>query len=88
MNYLIIRHRVADFAKWKPFYDAHASARAAAGLTEKELLRDISDPNFVVLLFEAKDIAKARELVESASIKKAMQEGGVLGAPEFQFLQR
>ena len=27
MIHMLIRHKVADFAKWKPVYDAHASAR-------------------------------------------------------------
>ena len=51
MNYLLIRHKVADFAKWKPGYDAHGSARANAGLKEERLLRNTDDPNEVVLLF-------------------------------------
>ena len=37
MTYLLIRHCVADFANWKAAYDAHASARAAAGLKDKDL---------------------------------------------------
>src|SRR5688500_16359693 len=41
MTYLLIRHRVADFATWKPVYDAHAPARAAAGLTDVDLLREL-----------------------------------------------
>ncbi len=40
MNYLLIRHKVADFAKWKHGYDAHGSARANAGLKEERLLRN------------------------------------------------
>lgn len=51
MNYLLIRHKVADFAKWKPAYDAHGSARGNAGLKEERLLRNIDNPNEVVLLF-------------------------------------
>jgi hypothetical protein len=23
MQYLLVRHKVADFSKWKPAYDAH-----------------------------------------------------------------
>ena len=25
--HLLVRHKVSDFAKWKPVYDAHLSAR-------------------------------------------------------------
>jgi len=41
MNYLLIRHNVTDFGKWKSAYDAHAGARTAAGLKEERLLRNI-----------------------------------------------
>ena len=63
-------------------------AREAAGLVEKELLHDVSDANHLVLLFEVKDLAKAGELMESASIREAMQAAGVVGKPEIYFLQR
>ena len=51
MNYLLIRHKVSDFAKWKPTYDAHGSARANAGLKEEYLLHNSDNPNEVVLFF-------------------------------------
>jgi len=51
MNYVLIRHKVADFAKWKPVYDGHLSARQKAGLKEEHLFRNADDPNEVLLLF-------------------------------------
>ena len=54
MNYIMIRHKVADFAAWKPAYDAHASARENAGLKEEHLLRSIDNPNEVVCFFPPK----------------------------------
>jgi hypothetical protein len=44
---MLVRHKVADFAKWKAVYDAHASAREKAGLKEEHLLRSIDNPNEV-----------------------------------------
>ena len=43
MTYFLVRHKVADFSKWKPVYDAHLGARQKAGLEEKYLLRMGSD---------------------------------------------
>ena len=40
MTHLLVRHSVADFAKWKPVYDAHLAVRQKAGLREKNLLRN------------------------------------------------
>ena len=51
MNFVLIRHEVADFAKWKPVYDAHLPARQKAGLKEEHLFRNADAPNEVLLLF-------------------------------------
>jgi len=63
--HMLVRHKVADFAKWKPVYDAHASARQNAGLRELHLLRNTEDSNEVILLFSvylksAKQVVKVK----------------------------
>ena len=86
MTHVLVRHNVADFAKWKPVYDAHLAARQKAGLREKNLLRSVNNPNEVVLLFEAEDLKKAQAFTESSDLLAAMQEAGVVGKPEILFL--
>ncbi len=86
MNYILIRHKVADFAKWKPAYDAHASARSAAGLKEERLLRSIDNPNEVVLLFSAQDLNKAKQFAASDDLRQRMQQAGVIDKPDIYFL--
>jgi hypothetical protein len=86
MNYILIRHKVADFGKWKPVYDGHASARAAAGLKEERLLRNIDNPNEVVLLFSAQDLNKAKEFAGSDDLRQRMQQAGVIDKPDVWFL--
>jgi hypothetical protein len=86
MNYLLVRHKVADFSKWKPVYDAHLPARQAAGAKELHLLRNIDDPNETVILFEVEDLQKAREFSASDDLRERMQEAGVIGKPDIYFL--
>jgi hypothetical protein len=86
MNYVIIRHKVEDFNKWKPAYDQHLHARKAAGLKDVHVWRNLENPNEVVLLFEVADIAKAKEFSGSPELREAMQEAGVLGPPDVIFL--
>jgi hypothetical protein len=86
MNYVLIRHQVADFASWKTIYDAHAAARAAAGLKEERLLHNVDHKNEVVMLFSASDLAKAKEFAASADLRQAMQKAGVTDAPDIYFL--
>ena len=86
MTHLLVRHNVADFAKWKPVYDAHLAARQQAGLREKNLLRSVDNPNEVVLLFEAEDLKKAQAFTESSDLLEAMKKAGVVGKAEILFL--
>jgi hypothetical protein len=86
MHYVLIRHKVADFAKWKPAYDAHGSARANAGLKEERLLREIDDPNEVLLLFSAQDLNKAKQFAASDDLRQRMQQAGVAEKPDIWFL--
>lgn len=85
-SYLLVRHKVSDFAQWKRGYDAHLPRRAEAGLTEKYLLRDAQDPNEVTLFFEAQDIQRAKAFVESADLRETMQKIGVVDKPDIRFL--
>ena len=86
MNYLLVLHKVADFSKWKPVYDAHLPARQAAGAKELHLLRNIDDPNETVILFEVEDLQKAREFSASDDLRERMQEAGVIDKPDIYFL--
>jgi len=86
MTHLLVRHNVADFAKWKPVYDAHLTARQNAGLREKNLLRSVDNPNEVVLLFKAEDLRRAQAFTESSDLRDAMQKAGVVGKPDILFL--
>ena len=86
MAHLLIRHKVADFDQWKPTYDAHQSARDDAGLKFLHLWCNEDDPGDVLVLFEATDVAKAKELISSAELKESMQASGVQGPPDIVFL--
>ena len=87
MIHMLVRHKVADFAKWKPVYDAHASARQSAGLKEEHLLRNADDPNEVILLFSAQDLNKAKAFAASDDLRQAMQKAGVSDKPDVYFLE-
>ena len=87
MKCLLIRHKVADFTKWKKAYNAHAGARKAAGLKELHLLRSVDNPSDVLLLFSAANIAKAKALVFTDEMRVVMQKAGVIGKPDICFLK-
>ena len=65
MALVIVRHKVKDYVAWKNAFDAHASARGAAGLSNTRLYRSVDDPSEVVILFDTDDIAKAQRFIGS-----------------------
>ena len=86
-SFMLVRHKVKDFKAWKVGYDAHQPARQAAGLTEQHLLKSSADPNEVVMLFEAKDLARAQAFAASDDLRQKMQEVGVVDRPDIYFLE-
>jgi len=83
---IFVRHRVKDFTIWKKAYDAHLPKRIEAGLTERGLFRVDTDPNEVVILFEAKDLVRAKKFAESVELREVMEKAGVIGKPDILFL--
>jgi hypothetical protein len=80
-NVVAITHKVANYAKWLAAYDAHDSARQAAGLHGYVIGRGLEDSNMILVALKVDDTAKAKAFSNSSGLKSAMKKGGVLGAP-------
>ena len=87
MAYIMIQHKVLDYAKWKPMYDEHQATRKAYGIRREQLFRGADDPNDLTILFEVSDMNKARELIQSEDLKIVMQRAGVISVPNFHWLE-
>lgn len=87
MPYMLIRHKVRDYAKWKPIYDAHGVQRKASGEKSARLFRSAGDPNEIVLLFEWDSLDNARRFIGSEDLRQAMQRAGVADKPDVFFLE-
>jgi len=84
-NMMVVTHRVANFAKWKASYDEHDSLRLTFGVHSYVIGRSIEDSNMVMVAVKLDDLDKAKAFSKDPSLKKAMQKGGVVGAPNIQF---
>lgn len=82
---MAIHHRVADYSKWRPAYDAHEETRVAAGVTNGKIYQSKDDPNDIVILFDVVDVSKAKAFSQSQDLKSRLQSAGVLGQPEILF---
>ena len=86
MKFLLVRQEVADFEQWYSVFSSHTEAQRQAGLNNLQLLRDASDPNIIVCLFEVDDIDSARAFTQSPSASEAKVQSGVVGQPEVFWL--
>jgi quinol monooxygenase YgiN len=85
-NRLRVGHKVKDFDAWLKVYDGEGKeTRAAHGLIERAISRNLDDPNMVYVTFAISDLAKAKTRVNDPALKKIMTDAGVVGAPEINF---
>ena len=86
MPFVLVRHRVQDFDRWKPFFESHEGERQGAGLRVAKLMRNADDPQEVWILFEAADLGPARGMANSDELRQVMEQAGVIDRPTFVFL--
>ncbi|HVV56031.1 MAG TPA: hypothetical protein VHC47_11925 [Mucilaginibacter sp.] len=85
-QWVVINHRVKDFAAWLKVYDGEGEAkRASEGYTDRALGRGIDDTTMVHLVFQVTDMAKAKAAIFSDDKKKLMESAGVIGNPDIRF---
>jgi len=85
---MMIHHEVANYAKWRPIFDADTSAQQAAGLSDPRVYRSVDDPNDVTVVFAMADPAKAKAFAAAKRLKDVMGNAGVKGKPVVQFLEQ
>jgi quinol monooxygenase YgiN len=84
---LIVRHRVANFDKWKEVFDSFTPVRKEHGWLSAIVYRDATDPNMVTIVNRVKDLDGAKRYGSSNGLREAMQKAGVQGAPEIFFVE-
>ncbi len=87
MPYMLVRHKIEDYAKWKHVYDQHAATRKISGSIEAHLFRNADNTNEIIILFEWDDLGKARNFARSEDLIKTMQRAGVVDKPDIYFLE-
>ena len=85
-QWVLVTHKVKNFDEWLKVFDAEGTAtRASFGLIDVVLSRGVDDPNIVHLVFDIKDMAKAKARMKDPALKKIMMDGGVVGEPKIEF---
>jgi len=85
-QWVVVTHKVKDFDTWLKVFDNEGTAnRANQGLYDVVMARGIGDSSIVQLVFDIKDLAKAKASILSEEKKKLMMSAGVEGKPKIQF---
>ena len=84
----MISHKVADYAKWKRVVNSNAKWRKESGEKCFYVCRNRKSPNDLMVWCEWDSSARMKKFVESAALRAAMAEAGVIGPPEVSFFDR
>ena len=87
MPYMLVRHKVEDYEKWKPVFDAHQATRRESGGKGGFLFRNADDPNETLILLEWPDLEDARRFGRSEDLRETMRRAGVAEQPDIYFLE-
>ena len=86
-TFMTIKHKVANYEKWKPVYDSHDSIRQSNGLHNYVIARGTEDPNMILIALRMDDVDKAKAMVASQEMKDRMKKAGVVGPTTFDYLE-
>lgn len=87
MIHVLVRHKVSDFNRWKTVFDSDLIARKHAGEISFRLFHNADDPHDIFLLSDWESANEARKFMSSAQLRDRMQQAGVQGTPEVQYLE-
>ncbi|MBS1911212.1 MAG: antibiotic biosynthesis monooxygenase [Bacteroidetes bacterium] len=87
MPYILVRHTVEDYDKWKAIFDEDAPNREAGGSLGGQLMRTAGNPNEVTVLFKWESLEKAHAFAQSDTLRDAMARAGVVGKPDVSFIE-
>lgn len=75
--YLLIRHRVASYRKWRTVFNAHGQTRKAHGSRGGRFFRSANDPHELVILLGWNGLDKARQFAASDEFRETLARAGV-----------
>lgn len=85
--FLVVIHKVADFAKWKVGFDTTAQFKRGFGWKGSSIFSIDGDRNNVLVMEEFGSLERAKAFAASPELREAMGKAGVIGPPDIRFLQ-
>lgn len=85
---LFVRHKVADYAKWKKGYDAFDATRRKLGVRDAAVFSGAVQAEDVTIWHDFDTLEAAQAFTKSPELAAAMKNAGVVGAPEIWLASR
>ncbi len=76
MVHVLVRHKVADYTRWKEAFDSHLTSRKHAGETGCRLFHNVDDPRDLVLLLDWAERRRGAQVYELGRTAPANAGGG------------
>jgi quinol monooxygenase YgiN len=83
---VLVSHKIADYQKWRATFDASLAFRQQGGEQSCRIFQNSEDPHKLSLLFEWENAEEARRFMSSPELQARMQQAGVVGPPQIEFL--
>jgi quinol monooxygenase YgiN len=82
---MYVRHKVADFNKWKTIFEQVEPFRKESGSSGSHVFQNYANQNEVLVITDWDNKIQGIKFGQSAELKNAMERAGVISAPEITF---
>ncbi len=87
MVHVLVRHKAADYDRWKASFDSYLNARKRAGEVGFRLFHSMEDAREIFVMMDWESAEEARHFLNSSELRERMKSAGVQGEPEIQYLE-
>ena len=84
---VIVTHAVKEYTSWRKAYDADEPNRKKMGFKVTGVYVDAKDPNLVSIIGTFPSASAVDAFISSPKLKEAMENAGVVGAPDVKVLK-
>jgi hypothetical protein len=79
INYMIVKQRVTDLARFQAAFDELRPIREKYGLHDVGQYRSADEADTVIVILEVKDVARAKEYWHSEVLAEGREKAGAVG---------
>jgi quinol monooxygenase YgiN len=87
MAIVLVHFKVEDQARWRQAFEDDAAIRQAGGCTGTHVFYNAKDPNDVFINLQWDSEENVGKFMSDPAVQKLMAEAGIMGAPDFWFLE-